>query len=92
MPSDKDLFAEEQSMVAMSFGEHIEELRLRLILAMMGLAVGIVLTLIPPLNVGQRVMKKMGDPASEALKEFYADRAKVRAEAARKSETLSGVV
>ena len=34
MPTDKDLFAEEQTMVAMSFGDHIEELRARLILAL----------------------------------------------------------
>ena len=32
MPKDQDLFSEEQSMVTMSFGEHIEELRVRLIL------------------------------------------------------------
>jgi sec-independent protein translocase protein TatC len=89
MPPDKDLFAEEQSMIAMSFGEHIEELRMRLILALMGLAVGIVLTFIPPLNLGQRIIKKMESPAKEALERFYAERARVREEAARKAQVLS---
>ena len=45
-------------MVTMSFGEHIEELRVRLILALIGLVVGRDLTFIPPLNLGQRVMKQ----------------------------------
>ena len=36
MSNDQDLFAEEQSMATMSFGEHIEELRVRLILALIG--------------------------------------------------------
>ena len=52
MPAEHDLFAEEQSMVSMSFGDHIEELRTRLILALLGLAVGVVLTFVPPLNLG----------------------------------------
>ena len=43
MPSDRDLFAEEQHMATMSFGEHIEELRVRLILALIGLFVGVIL-------------------------------------------------
>ena len=82
MPTDKDLFEEEQQMVAMSFGDHIEELRIRLILALLGLAVGVVLTFIPPLNLGMRVMRQMQDPAQEALDVFYKERAAVRAAAA----------
>jgi sec-independent protein translocase protein TatC len=89
MPTDKDLFAEEQSMVAMSFGEHIEELRLRLILALMGLAVGIVLTLLPGLNLGQRIITKMEQPATAALEKFYAERARVREEQAKKTMALT---
>ena len=58
MPTDRDLFAEEQTMVSMSFGEHIEELRSRLILALTGLMAGVILTFIPPVNLGQRVMTK----------------------------------
>ena len=86
MPNDKDLFAEEQQMVAMSFGDHIEELRVRLILALLGLAVGVVLTFVPPLNLGLRVMRQMQDPAQEALDEFYKGRATVRAAAAEKAD------
>ena len=81
-PSDKDLFAEEQSMRAMSFGDHIEELRTHLILALAGLFVGVTLAFIPPLNLGQWVMKKMQDPAQAALEKFYAERAVVRAQEA----------
>ena len=52
MPNDQDLFAEEQSMATMSFGEHIEELRVRLILALIGLFVGVLVVFIPPLDIG----------------------------------------
>ena len=62
-------------MVTMSFGDHIEELRARLILALLGLMVGVVVTFIPPLNLGKRIMTKMEEPAQGALKAFYADRA-----------------
>src|SRR5205823_9776752 len=62
MPTDRDLFAEEQSMVAMSFGDHIEELRARLILGLLGLMVGVVVTFIPPLDIGKRIMTKMQAP------------------------------
>ena len=71
MPKDQDLFAEEQSMVTMSFGDHIEELRVRLILALIGLFVGVLIVFVPPLNIGWRVMKKMEEPAKVALAEFY---------------------
>jgi sec-independent protein translocase protein TatC len=71
MPKDQDLFAEEQSMATMSFGEHIEELRVRLILALIGLFVGVLIVFVPPLDIGWRVMKKMEEPAKVALDEFY---------------------
>jgi sec-independent protein translocase protein TatC len=70
-PTDEDLFAEEQAMPAMSFGEHIEELRRHLILALLGLVVGVLITFIPPLSLGRRVMRKMQDPAQVALDRFY---------------------
>ena len=71
MPNDQDLFSEEQTMVTMSFGEHIEELRVRLILALIGLFVGVIVVFIPPLDIGWRVMKKMEEPAKQALDVFY---------------------
>jgi sec-independent protein translocase protein TatC len=92
MPTDKDLFAEEQGMVAMSFGEHIEELRSRLILALLGLMFGVIITFIPGLNIGQRVMKHMQDPATDALQRFYAARAKERAEKAEKEHAVTPTV
>ena len=67
MPTDQGLFAEERSMVTMSFGDHIEELRRHLILALLGLFVGIVVTLIPPLNLGRRVVRQMQEPAQRTL-------------------------
>jgi sec-independent protein translocase protein TatC len=78
MPTDQDLFAEEQSMATMSFGEHIEELRVRLILGLIGLFVGVIVVFVPPLDIGWRVMKKMEEPAKVALDQFY------RAEYAKK--------
>jgi sec-independent protein translocase protein TatC len=92
MPTDRDLFAEEQGMVAMSFGEHIEELRTRLILALLGLMVGVIITFIPPLNLGQRVMTQMQVPATGALKRFYDARARERAEEAKKTHALTPAV
>jgi sec-independent protein translocase protein TatC len=71
MTTDQDLFAEEQSMVTMSFGEHIEELRVRLILALLGLLVGVVVVFLPPLYLAAEVMKKMQEPATNALRAFY---------------------
>jgi sec-independent protein translocase protein TatC len=79
-------------MVAMSFGDHIEELRSRLILALFGLMIGVILTFIPPLNLGKRVITKMEDPARDALKSFYDERARIRAETAKKQEALTQTV
>jgi sec-independent protein translocase protein TatC len=76
-------------MVSMSFGDHIEELRTRLILALLGLMVGVVVTFIPPLDLGKRVMTKMEEPAQAALKAFYEDQANARAEEARKKAALT---
>ncbi len=84
MPNDQDLFAEEQSMVTMSFGEHIEELRVRLILALLGLFVGVLIVFVPPLSIGKRVMEKMEQPAKVALDEFYTAEYDKKAEKAKK--------
>jgi len=86
MPTEHDLFAEEQTMATMSFGEHIEELRVRLILALLGLAVGVIVVFLPPLDIGKRVMKSMEEPAAVKLDEFYRaeyDKKKQQAEAAK---------
>ena len=89
MPTDKDLFTEEQSMVSMSFGDHIEELRARLILALLGLMVGVVLTFIPGINLGKRIMTKMEEPAQAALDEFYTNQANARAKEAREKKAFT---
>jgi sec-independent protein translocase protein TatC len=89
MPHDQDLFAEEQSMVTMSFGEHIEELRVRLILALIGLFVGMLVVFIPPLDIGWRVMKKMEEPAKVALDEFYRLEYQTKTEKAAQEKALS---
>lgn len=91
-PSDDDLFREEDEMVTMSFGDHLEELRIRLVLALMGLAVGVVLTFIPPLNLGRNVLKQLSDPAQAALDKFYAQKAEVRAAEAEKEKRLTPIV
>ena len=89
MPKDRDLFSEEKDMVAMSFGDHLEELRTRLILALGGLMVGVIVTFIPPLNLGKVVITQMEVPAKDALQRFYADRAKLRSEDAQKNQTVT---
>jgi sec-independent protein translocase protein TatC len=71
MPTDQDLFSEEQSMATMSFGEHIEELRVRLILGLVGLVVGVIVVFLPPLDIASHVMRSMEAPAKEALDAFY---------------------
>ena len=89
MPTEKDLFSEEQSMVSMSFGEHIEELRTRLILAITGLVVGVIITFVPGINLGKRIMTKMEEPATKALTEFYADQANKRSNEAKALKQVS---
>ncbi|WP_169975938.1 twin-arginine translocase subunit TatC [Tautonia rosea] len=89
MPVERDLFEEEQEMVAMSFGDHIEELRLRLVLALLGLAVGVILSLIPPLNLGYHVMQGMQDPAQEALEAYHLRQTESRVAAAELKATYT---
>lgn len=92
MSTDDDLFNEEQSMVTMSFGEHIEELRVRLILALLGLFVGVIVVFIPPLDIGWRVMKKMEEPAKVELDRFYKAEYAKKTEQAEKTQSLSPTV
>ncbi len=87
MPAERDLFTEEQQMVTMSFGEHLEDLRYRLIMAIFGLVVGLIITFIPPLYLGPKVLAKMQEPAAEALRKHYEDDARRRQEIA-KAENL----
>ncbi len=88
-PTDRDLFHEEQSMPTMSFGDHIEELRIRLVLALIGLFAGLLITCVPiPIGGGQWfylgkwVMRSMQEPAKEALTRYNADLAQRRAQEA----------
>jgi sec-independent protein translocase protein TatC len=89
MPTDQDLFAEEKAMATMSFGEHIEELRVRLILALLGLFVGVVVVFVPPLDIGWRVMKSMESPAKVALENFYQAEFTKKAEQAKAEQSLT---
>ncbi len=93
MANDKDLFTEEQSMVSMSFGDHIEDLRYRLILALVGLFVGLIVTFVPiPLmgeSIGMYVFGAMERPAKITLDQFYLDQAKRESDKARVGEKLS---
>ena len=99
-PNEQDLFAEEQTMPSMSFGEHIEDLRVRLILALIGLFVGLLITFIPfptpagTFYIGQWVMEQMQAPAQRALTRFYDEQAARKATEAKvlKSKTKPFVV
>lgn len=51
----------------MSFGEHLEELRKRLILALLGLTIGVIISLF----FSDRVMKAMEIPVKNALARYY---------------------
>ncbi len=96
MRTDQDLFAEESQMVSMSFGDHIEDLRYRLILALGGLFVGLIITFVPlPVlgqSIGMYVFDTMERPARRTLKEFYADQAIREAAKAKKELRVSAPV
>lgn len=88
-PSEIDLFAEEQAMPAMSFGDHIEELRARLVIALLALGVGVIITFAPiptpwgSVSLGQWVFAKLSEPAQQSLKEFYDNQTQRREAEAR---------
>jgi sec-independent protein translocase protein TatC len=63
-----DLFAHTR----MSFGDHIEELRMRMIRALLGLVVAMLVGL----AVGDRALRLIQLPIQEALDKFYDDRQK----------------
>jgi sec-independent protein translocase protein TatC len=96
MRTDKDLFAEESEMVSMSFGDHIEDLRYRLILGLIGLFAGMVITFIPlPVmgeSIGMYVFHTMKQPAQQTLEKFYADQAARMSTDAKKEKKLSPTV
>ena len=96
MRTEKDLFAEESEMVSMSFGDHIEDLRYRLILGLIGLFGGMVITFIPlPVmgeSIGMYVFHTMERPAQQTLNQFYKDQAERLAGEARKDKKLSPTV
>ncbi len=89
MSNDQDLFTEEKSMVTMSFGDHIEELRVRLILALLGLFFGLVVVFLPPLDIAWWVMKSMERPAKIALDEFYRAEYEKKAKQAREKKSVT---
>jgi sec-independent protein translocase protein TatC len=94
-PTEADLFAEEQSMPAMSFGDHIEELRARLILGLLGLVAGVCVAFIPvptpwgTFTLGQWVFDQMQRPAQAALNEFYDNLATRRETEADRQELIT---
>ena len=96
MRTDKDLFAEESQMVSMSFGDHIEDLRYRLILGLIGLFVGMVVTFIPlPVlgqSIGMYVFNTMKLPAQRTLEQFYIDQAARMSTEAKSAKRLSPTV
>jgi sec-independent protein translocase protein TatC len=96
MPTEKDLFAEEDQMVSMSFGDHIEDLRYRLIMALIGLVVGMIITFIPlPVlgqSIGMYVFHTMEAPAKQTLDQFYRDQAIRLSSVAKIEKTLSPTV
>ena len=63
MAKEKDLFDES----TMSFGEHLEELRKRIILALLGLMLGVLIALF----FSNHVMKAMQYPVKRALTAYY---------------------
>ena len=96
MRSDKDLFAEESQMVSMSFGDHIEDLRYRLVLALLGLFAGLIITFIPlPVlgeSIGMSVFRTMERPAQATLKKFYIDQSERLSKEAKGKKQLSPTV
>jgi sec-independent protein translocase protein TatC len=82
MPHTANLIAEQRAMVTMSFGDHLGDLRRRLILASLGLFAGIIASLIPPLNLGRLVFQQLLEPAQRTLVTFHESHARAIALAA----------
>jgi sec-independent protein translocase protein TatC len=79
MRANLSLFDEQRTMVTMSFGDHIEELRRRLIRALFGLFTGVIFTLLPPLDLGRLVLRQLQEPAQRTLVAFHSEQASKRA-------------
>jgi sec-independent protein translocase protein TatC len=79
MRTNLSLFDQERAMVTMSIGDHIEELRRRLIRALVGLFTGVILTLIPPLDLGRLVVRQLQEPAQRTLVAFHSEQISKRA-------------
>ena len=75
----------------MSFGDHIEELRRRLILALLGLLAGVLIALLPPLNLGRQVVRRMQEPAQRILGAFNAEQRQERIASAAVSGSYSPI-
>ncbi|MEN1680261.1 MAG: twin-arginine translocase subunit TatC [Planctomycetota bacterium] len=82
---DEDLFEASK----MSFGEHLEELRGTLWKAILALAIGCAIGLLPP--VGGRVVKFVGEPLKAGLKEFRKKQATEAYERFAKEQEEAGV-
>ena len=65
--ADKDLFDDEDHMVRMTFGEHLEDLRRRLFLALLGFIPFVIIGLC----IGRWLVHVMATPAKEALDAYY---------------------
>jgi sec-independent protein translocase protein TatC len=91
----EDMFADTR----MSFGDHLEELRLHMWRAIIGFGLILILTLAldgigwatdTPIGVGVPVMKFMAKPVEDALTEFYKNRAdKLRKDLSEKDPTAT---
>ena len=78
-------------MATMSLGDHLEELRRHLILALLGLAAGVVVTMIPPFYLGREIVREMQEPAERALAAFYSKRASQRATVAEAGGSYTAI-
>ncbi len=63
MPYEDEYFDEEEGMVRMTFGEHLEELRRRLLLALFGFLPGLIIGL----GMGKPVMRMLAMPVEREL-------------------------
>ena len=66
----EDLFNDEENMVRMTFGEHLEDLRRRLIYSLIMVVPFTILGLV----IGDRLVKEMSRPVQRALTEHYVQR------------------
>jgi sec-independent protein translocase protein TatC len=80
---DDDLFKES----TMTFGEHLEELRRALFLALIGLFAGTLLGL----TVGKHVVMAIQAPLTNALVTYYKDASKLRAQERVQEQVAKGV-